>query len=100
MEHKLSDLEKQSVANEVKEIFNNIGFPLIGEGARRLVESFDQYIQAAEKVIKEGGLAKAGKDTINNFYTKLDILRGTQRTLKLGYFQQYEKPYKKTILIL
>ena len=97
MEHKLSDLEKQSVANEVKEIFNNIGFPLIGEGARRLVESFDQYIQAAEKVIKEGGLAKAGKDTINNFYTKLDILRGTQRTLKLGGWLELFPAIRETL---
>ena len=97
MEHKLSDLEKQYVANEVKEIFNNIGFPLIGEGARRLVESFDQYIQAAEKVIKEGGLAKAGKDTINNFYTKLDILRGTQRTLKLGGWLELFPAIRETL---
>lgn len=97
MEHKLSDLEKQSVANEVTEIFNNIGFPLIGEGARRLVESFDQYIQAAEKVIKEGGLAKAGKDTINNFYTKLDILRGTQRTLKLGGWLELFPAIRETL---
>ena len=93
----LVEVENSNDVDKVKEIFNNIGFPLIGEGARRLVESFDQYIQAAEKVIKEGGLAKAGKDTINNFYTKLDILRGTQRTLKLGGWLELFPAIRETL---
>ena len=64
MGHNLSETEKQAVASNLKDILGNLGNSVTSEGARKLVEHFEDYIRAAEKVAAEGGFAKADRKSV------------------------------------